>query len=103
MLSRAKAPTCLQGYAVTRQGAARLLYQIGVEEIDAAVDLEVLWHCHWGQLRCLEVNPALIGKYRPRGPGWKMSDNEFKEDVTEVENPLGSQSVKAMMKHMLWP
>src|SRR5208282_3922018 len=89
VLSRAKGPTCTQGYAVTWEGARRLLFQIGIEPVDAPVDLEIMGHCSWGQLRCLEVNPTLFGYYRGEGPGTKMSDNEPREGVTPVENPMG--------------
>jgi hypothetical protein len=101
VLSRSKGPTGLQGYAVTREGAARLMYHIGVTKVSNAVDLDVMWLCYHRRLRCLEVSPALIGLYIGPGPASKISDNNPADWVPESENPIGSQSVKAMMKHRL--
>ena len=79
MLSRSKGPTGLQGYAVTREGAARLLYLIGVVGVARPVDLEVRWLCYWRHLSCLEVTPPLIGLYVGEGPPSKISDNNSPE------------------------
>ena len=104
VLSRAKGPTCTRGYAVTREGAARLLYQIGVDVVSAEVDLEIMWHCEDKELRSLEVNPALIAEYRAAGPFSKVSDiNDYDGTSTEVENPIGSRSVKSLMHQRLHP
>ena len=100
MLSRSKGPTGLQGYAVTREGAARLMYLIGVNNVIAPVDIQVMWLCHWRRLRCLEVNPALIGLYVAPGPVSKISDNN-PNWVPESKNPIGSLSAKALMNYWL--
>jgi hypothetical protein len=87
------------GYALTQQGAARLLYQIGVDDVSAPVDLEIMWHCEWRLLRALEVNPALFGLYRAPGPTWRQSDINPSQNGQdgELENPMGPLSVKAIM------
>ena len=99
LLTRAKGPTGTQGYAVTREGAARLMYQIGFDTVSEPVDLEIMWHCQHRLLRTLEVNPALFGPYSPKGPALKQSDINTAETSPEAEldNRMGTQSVKALM------
>ena len=99
VLSRTKGPTCTMGYALTSEGAARLLYQIGVDMVSDPVDLEIMWHCEWRLLRALEVNPALVGLYRSPGPTFKQSDINTSKNGRqgELENPIGPLSVKAIM------
>ena len=98
MLSRSKGPTGTLGYAVTREGAARLLYLIGVLGLTLPVDLEIMWLCYWHRLRCLEVSPPLIGLYIEPGYGSKASDISSIYSLPEFENPIGPMSVKARMR-----
>jgi hypothetical protein len=100
VLSNAKFPICTMGYAVTRHGAARLLYNFGVDHLDAPIDIEIGAACSSGILRCLEVNPALVGVYRAEGTGTKNSDIAVlppdSEEVMPTENFMGEHSVRAM-------
>lgn len=79
------------------------MHLIGVNNVTHAVDIEVMWFCYWRRLRCLEVNPALIGMYIVPGSGSKISDNNAPGWEPESENPIGPQSVKAMMSDRLDP
>jgi hypothetical protein len=100
VVSNAKFPICAMGYAVTRHGAARLLYNFGVDHLDAPIDIEIGAACSSGVLRCLEVNPALVGVYRAEGTGKKNSDiavlPDSAEEIMPTENFMGEPSVRAM-------
>lgn len=108
LLNRAQNPLCTMGYAVTNIGAQKLLYYLSLGEITRAVDIEIARLCVGRSLRCLEVNPPLIGLYRPAGSVRKISDNIEKEDDNEAkqkwrsarENPMGERSVKSMMERI---
>lgn len=103
VLSRAKGPVCTMGYAVTHQGAQRLLYKFSVERMAGPIDIEIMFACAERSLRCLAVNPTLIGVYRAPGPSRKVSDINVLTDpnaVQDGENPMGLRSVKSLLRDM---
>jgi len=101
VLTRAKGPGCTQGYAVTREGAARLMFMRGLQWLGDPIDLEIMWLCHWLNIRCLEVSPVLVGIYvRDNEPGNRISDNDDNWRPEKL-NPIGPHSVKAVMNRKL--
>jgi hypothetical protein len=74
---------------------------MGVSE---AVDIAIEMGCVRGNIRCLEINPPLIGVYNPGGPARKESDispNMNPNAVSKKENPMGERSVKNMLDELL--
>jgi hypothetical protein len=101
------------GYAVTNIGAQKLMFHLSLGPISNAVDIEIARMCVRRTIRCLEVNPPLIGLFRPGGSIIKDSDNFDKNDgmsdadrrkwKTARENPMGERSVKSIMEQILGP
>jgi hypothetical protein len=97
------------GYAVSNIGAQKLMFHLGLGKIKEPIDCEISRLCIDRAIRCLEVNPPLIGLYRPQGPISKDSDNTDKAPDEEIstnlrssrQNPMGERSVKTMMEGIL--
>ena len=90
------------GYALTNLGAQRLLHRLGLGQIREALDIEIEMACQQKALECLEVNPPLIGLFRPDGPIRKISDVDPDDGGSiSKENPMGERSVKNMMEEIL--
>jgi hypothetical protein len=78
-----------------------MLYKFGLERMAGPLDIEVMVACGDRTIRCLEVNPALIGVYREPGPWGKVSDIAGGVDVNahhEGDSPMGQRSVKSMLR-----
>jgi len=104
VLSHAYTPICTMGYAVTQKGAQRMLYKFGLSKLGQPIDIEIMVACQVGELRCLEVNPSLIGVYRPGGKSAKVSDILAQaEPDAEIprQNPMGERSVKSLLRTLL--
>lgn len=89
------------GYAVTLEGAQRLLYKFSLERLGGPVDVEIMVACDDRSLRCLEVNPALIGVFRSRGPWAKVSDimeNSDPNAIHDEDNPIGRHSIQRKIR-----
>jgi hypothetical protein len=99
VISRGVKPICIMGYGLTLLGAEKLLHRFNVESLKGPLDIEMMVACDERTLRCLEVNPALIGVYRAAGPASKNSDIAKSGDgQTGEDNPMGPRSVRALMK-----
>lgn len=88
------------GYALTLLGAQKLMYRYSLEFLGSPMDVEIMTACTERTLRCLAVNPPLIGVYREVGPGRKVSDIDVNEGEHGADNPMGPRSVKALMKSL---
>lgn len=89
------------GYGITQEGAQRLLYKFGLERMAGPLDIEIMVACGDRTIRCLEINPALIGVYREPGPAGKVSDIQEMADANAYhggDNPMGQRSVKSMLR-----
>jgi len=101
VLSRGKQPICIMGYGVTLEGAQRLLYHFSLDRLGGPLDVEIMVACDNRSLRCLEVNPALIGVYRAPGPWGKVSDIMASTDphaIHDGDNPMGPRSVQRQIR-----
>jgi len=89
------------GYALTLLGAQKLMYRYSLGFLGSPLDIEIMIACTERTLRCLEVNPALIGVYREPGSATlKVSDIDTGQGRHPGENPMGPQSVKALMRSL---
>ena len=68
-VQKSQSPVCSFGYAVTQDGAQRLLDLAG-RGAEEAFDVALNHLCGSGQLRCLSVNPEVIQSYLPGGGGY---------------------------------
>lgn len=62
--SKWKDPTCTAAYAITRNGAKKLLYELSYNRLEAAVDSEMARLTREGKLPGIVVTPPLMGQYR---------------------------------------
>jgi hypothetical protein len=87
------------GYALTHEGAQRLLYKYSVKQMSGPIDIEIMVGCEGKSIRCLEVNPALIGVFREAGPSKKLSDIDTSGSDTWLprDNPMGDRSAKSLL------
>lgn len=62
---------CSLGYAVSRQGARQMLYELGLKNFNAGFDILLRWYCEGagdrGYHNCLTVQPALFQHHRFAG------------------------------------
>ena len=78
-LSQPTDTVCSIAYAVSQQGARRLLLELGLEYADAAFDIMLNRYCQ-GEIdfgpphACWSVVPSLVAQYRPAGVESKDSD-----------------------------
>lgn len=78
VVSRARVGTCIIGYAVSQPGARRLLYELGVNKMDASTDIMMRNICD-GQgdretATCFTVQPQLFQHHRPIAEKGSFSD-----------------------------
>ncbi|KAA8569806.1 hypothetical protein EYC84_002149 [Monilinia fructicola] len=79
IIHRAYSPYATTGYMVTLEGARRILYQLGLNQQTAAVDLDFLEAHHRRELNGLVVVPPLMQQ-------WKTGDAAKNSDI-EAPNP----------------
>ncbi|KAL5691837.1 hypothetical protein EMGR_006520 [Emarellia grisea] len=85
-LYRAEMGCCTYGYAVTREGAKKILAALSVDRLDCAVDNAMSDLCAGTngrrQLKCFATFPNLIGTYRHAGPASRDSDINGGDDAS---------------------
>ncbi|TAQ88257.1 hypothetical protein B7494_g3434 [Chlorociboria aeruginascens] len=82
IVHKAGAPICSFAYAVSRRGAQKLLWALGIRGdpqkggANSAFDNNLAWFCQDGflDLKCVSVEPMLFFHHRPAGPMNKDSD-----------------------------
>ncbi|KAA8645811.1 uncharacterized protein ATNIH1004_007232 [Aspergillus tanneri] len=76
---RAQTACCTYGYAVTYEGARRIIAQLSLDYLDQAVDNSMSDLCAGrkrDQIQCYGPYPNIIGTYKPAGYAWRGSDIE---------------------------
>ncbi|WPH02260.1 Hypothetical protein R9X50_00511600 [Acrodontium crateriforme] len=78
VVSRARVNTCTLGYALSQQGARRMLYELGLHKMTGTTDMMFRSVCDGVDGRdlmtCLTVQPQLFQHHRAVGPKTKFSD-----------------------------
>ncbi|KAK4555659.1 hypothetical protein LTR86_007412 [Recurvomyces mirabilis] len=84
VVSRAFMNTCSSAYAVSLQGARRILYELAIRRIDKAMDLSLQDMCDGTDgrpgLTCLSVLPQLFQQHRPIARKSSFSDIDKREN-----------------------
>jgi hypothetical protein len=79
---------CSLGYAISRRGALKLLYEVGMRDVTDAFDIMLRFFCEgvrgMRMHRCLTTQPGLFQHHSPTGPASDRSDigehgDEFRE------------------------
>ncbi|KAI9738288.1 MAG: hypothetical protein M1834_008786 [Cirrosporium novae-zelandiae] len=76
IIYRASGGVCLYAYALSFQGAQKLLYHLSVKPFSNAVDLGLLDMCNDDSrdFKCISVFPQIIGDHKAAGPTDRDSD-----------------------------
>ena len=89
---------CTHGYAVTREGAMRLLYNIGGpgHVLDAPVDLLIAYQLSEGLFKGFHVLPNVVGQWK-KGADWRDTDVQFpsKEEVASMKKGSGDEIIQS--------
>ncbi|KAJ9617834.1 uncharacterized protein PV06_06217 [Exophiala oligosperma] len=86
---KAKGGVCTAGYAISQQGARKVLYHLSMVPYNKPVDWGLANLCETKQynFRCISVFPQLVGVSRPQGNTSKWSDIGYGADSErKVEN-----------------
>ncbi|UZJ55632.1 hypothetical protein CBS101457_004952 [Exobasidium rhododendri] len=83
VIQRSRGPICTDSYAVTRRGAARLLYQL-TRTLNAPIDLAMAWAAGDGRVESYTVFPPIMDQWRVAG-NFKNSDINGKRDLAHGE------------------
>lgn len=89
---------CTLGYAVTQAAARRLLYSVGIKQLNSAFDIMLREYCDGTSSRryhrCLSVQPELFNHHRPV-TGSRAS-------FSEISNHGDSANEKAYTENIRW-
>ncbi|KAI9773240.1 MAG: hypothetical protein M1839_002202 [Geoglossum umbratile] len=91
VVAEASGPACTTGYAVTRTGAHRLLYNLGYLGPQAPVDLQLLSLCARRELRTIWIAPPLISSW-VIGTGPDSDTKNTTERIDDPNNPAKGAS-----------
>lgn len=91
-------PLCTFGYAVSQQGARKILSRVGgpaLDDVKYPIDLEMLNLCRDGAegnggvegMRCLVVSPPFFSTHKPKGS--KASDSDIHKFCGSKERDIG--------------
>ncbi|KAK9367932.1 hypothetical protein V1509DRAFT_624833 [Lipomyces kononenkoae] len=82
-IAPAWSPVCTMGYAITRQGAERLILDLSYRGITAAIDIDIIRKLQQGIIRGYSITPPLFSAWRVDGA--KDSDNQgLENDQTKL-------------------
>nr|POE75491.1 hypothetical protein CFP56_53603 [Quercus suber] len=95
VVSRARYSTCVLGYAVSQQGARRLLYELGLHKMSGPFDLALRHLCDGDgrdRMTCLAVQPELFNHHRP--VGHKSGFSDISEHPDEYNSVAFSRNIR---------
>ncbi|KAF2246237.1 glycosyltransferase family 25 protein [Trematosphaeria pertusa] len=107
IISPTYGPLCAMGYAVTRLGAMRMLYQIGGwRGFGMGVDNEIAFRTQEGRLRGWTLSPPCITAWRTGGARDSDNDGDSAERVDDKGNAGGftrglKESARKAMERLL--
>ncbi|KAK4901417.1 hypothetical protein LTR49_027271 [Elasticomyces elasticus] len=88
VVTRAHENVCTLAYAVTLPGARRILYELGVRNVDGAYDIMLKEMCDGQNGRrmrtCLSVQPMLFQHHRPIAARSSFSDIGKREEYSQT-------------------
>lgn len=99
VVARSRVNTCTLGYGISRPGARRMLYELGVHKISGTTDMMFRSVCDGVDGRdlmtCLSPQPALFNHHRPAGPksSWSDINNPDEQDQSWNDVP-GSTNIR---------
>lgn len=89
VVTRSKENVCTSAYAVTNQGARRILYSMGLDDFGGAYDLTLAAMCARGRRynlkNCLTIQPPLMSFHQPIVAKAALSDIATDDNNNKVE------------------
>jgi hypothetical protein len=81
--------TCSRGYAISRKGARKLLYEVGLRDVTDAFHIMLRFFCEglrgMAMNQCLTTQPGLFQRHRPAGATSDRSEvGEQSDDFSET-------------------
>nr|POF13041.1 dexh-box atp-dependent rna helicase dexh13 [Quercus suber] len=95
VVSRARYSTCVLGYAMSQQGARRLLYELGLHKTSGPFDLALRQLCDGDgrdRMTCLAVQPELFNHHRP--VGHKSGFSDISDHPDEYNSVVFSRNIR---------
>ncbi|KAG4026569.1 hypothetical protein MFRU_039g00470 [Monilinia fructicola] len=95
-------PICTFAYALSQQGARKVLWDLSVDKLAGPFDNALAGLCRWGRdknrlgMRCVSVTPALFQHHKSRG--WIGGDS----DIQKVGGAKGALRDKGMTENLVW-
>lgn len=91
-------PVCTIGYAVTRKGAEKLLYNLGgYKGLGAPVDLGMISLIQKGILDSYTIIPPIVTRFRTGGP----RDSDIDEVSPNDSDPGGSENLRMSAREVM--
>ena len=99
LLGPSEGMSCTNGYAVTREGAMRLLYNIGGpgHVLDRPVDILISHQLSEGILKGFHVLPSAVGQWK-KGADWRDTDVQFpsQEEIEAMKEGSGDEIIRSV-------
>lgn len=93
LIKRLNDPVCTSAYAVSLQGATRLLYHL-TRDLTAPVDNNIAWAINYGKSKGYAPLPPIMGQWKIKDGGVKNSDIQIPETkTTKREEPNHNPSI----------
>ncbi|KAF7854658.1 hypothetical protein EAF04_010227 [Stromatinia cepivora] len=95
-------PICTFAYALSQQGARKVLWDLSVDKLAGPFDNALAGLCRWGRdkkrlgMRCISVTPALFQHHKARG--WIGGDS----DIQKVGSGKGEVREKGTTENVAW-
>lgn len=91
-----KEGVCSLAYAVTQQGARKMLYEFGLQRMEGGLDILLRQYCDGvaGQAKpvCLTTLPQLFNHYRRRG--LKEADSDINEEAGAIRTEAFTRNIR---------
>ncbi|TGO20587.1 hypothetical protein BPAE_0284g00140 [Botrytis paeoniae] len=95
-------PICTFAYALSQQGAKKVLWDLSVDKLAGPFDNALAGLCRWGRdskrlgMRCISVTPGLFQHHKARG--WIGGDS----DIQKVGSAKGEVREKGVTENVVW-
>ncbi len=96
------APMCTAGYAVTLEGALRVLYAIGHDHLDGPVDLEYGRETRLGRLPGLVLTPPLMSQWKTGSAKDSDIQNVTSETGVRGSGPIIQMSIRKELRALTY-
>lgn len=99
VVAQATNALCLQGYALSLPGAKKVVYELGLHKVTAAVDVDYQAMCENSDperlsFTCLAPHPEIFAQHRVKGNRARLTDNLPDGDMGNEEGSAYSRNIR---------